>query len=748
MKNFESDRSFIENKFHKTDEEFNPYHRMAYRGWDCDCDTGLSEEEIHRGLENMYAANMNLPHPVAKAKAVKYVLDHVRIAVNEHDWFVGFDRLDRPVDFMTIDKWNGDIFGGDGILSDIGREKDTLARAGTLSIWPDYDHVVPEWDSILKLGFAGIRARAAKYRKQHEDNGTLTPPAAAIFDGIDIEYSAIIDIIDRFYHLASSSDNSKSEGIAKCLKDIRDGAPQNIYEAMQSIFIYFIISENVEHFQVRSLGNGLDNSLLPFYDADLKNGTYTREEIKELLAYFLMQWSAIGNFWGQPFYLGGTDSAGVSKYVRLSYDILDVYDEMGIYNPKIQLKINDNTPVELLNKAFDMVRRGHNSIVFCCEPGMIKAAMSYGATYDEALGMDIRGCYETGIRGNEVSTENESINAAKSIVYAFTNGFDSNVNRQIGLKTGSLSSFRTFDDFYSAVIRQLEYFIETTLRIVTSFEPYLSYINPSLMYTATIEKSMEKGLDAYQNGVKFNNGSFGLSGFATLVDSLMAVKSLVYDEKITDLEGYKKALDADWVGFEDLRSRALKCPHKYGINDELADSYAGALARMIALRINNRPNARGGVYKTMFHSAMQFVRQGEKTPATPDGRMAGEEMSKNASPVSGMDTQGVTALLSSAVKLEPTLFTETFCLDIMLHPSAAQGVEGLEAMRDLLTFYLKNGGMCIQFNIFDVKTLKDAQNNPQKYRNLQVRVCGWNVLWNNLSRSEQDSYIKRAENIR
>ena len=148
-----------------------------------------------------------------------------------------------------------------------------------------------------------------------------------------------------------------------------------------------------------------------------------------------------------------------------------------------------------------------------------------------------------------------------------------------------------------------------------------------------------------------------------------------------------------------------------------------------------------------MHSAMQFVWQGEKTEATPDGRKTGDEISKNASPVVGMDKNGVTALVRSASALKPYTFPESFCVDVMMHPSAVQGEDGLVAMRGVLYTYLKNDGMSIQFNVFDPKQLRDAQVHPEKYQNLQVRVCGWNVLWNNLSKKEQDAYILRAENI-
>lgn len=743
---FNTDREFIENKYHKTNENFDPFERMAYHGYDFDKSTGLEDEEINDGLAKLYEKTRGLPHPVAKAHAVKYVLENTKIDINEHDYFVGFWSVNRLANCVTSNKWNEEVF--DNILPELKEKMHDMNESGAITIWPDFDHVVPDWDSILGLGFPGLKKRAEEYKELHRKNNTLTPEREAFFDGIIIEYTAIIDLIDRLYNYALTKSHAKAAKIAECLCHIRDGAPQNTYEAMQVMYIYFMISECFDSYQVRSLGNGLDNTLYSFYKNDLKNGTYTKEEIRELFRYFLFQWSAIGNYWGQPFYMGGTNTDGSTKYNELSYDILDVYDELGIYNPKIQVKINENTPDKLLFKVIDMIRRGHSCFVFCCEPGMIKAVMKYGATYDEALNMDIRGCHETGVRANEVSTGTGYVNALKAVEYVFSNGFDSRTDKQFGLKTGELKDLKTFDDFYSAVLKQWESLIEMTIDVSLQYEKYLSFINPSNMYSATIEGALKKGCDAYQNGVKFNNSAILNCGFASLVDAVMAVKEFVYDKKSVTLEILAKALAANWNGFEDLHTQIVKSPHKYGNDDEETNRYTEAMSSYFMSKVNNRPNARGGVYKAQMHSALQFVLQGKKTGATPDGRYAGDEISKNGSPSVGMDREGVTALIKSALKARPYTYCESFCLDVMLHPSAVNGDDGLEIMKSLLFMYMKNGGQSIQFNVFNADTLRDAQKHPDKYKNLQVRVCGWNVLWNNLSKDEQEAYIKRAENIK
>lgn len=740
-----ADRYFIERKYHDPEKKFNSLARMAYHGIGYIEESGLNDSELLKGLEQISKETETLPHPIARAKAIKYVLENERLYINEHDYFVGLYSLNRLANNTTFHKWEEETYAL--------RDPETLSLAtdfndsGAVRIYPDYDHVVPDWKSLMELGFVGVRERARNYREQHKQNGTLTKEMDAFFEGIEIQYSAIIDLLDRMWMLASKQNFEKAPEIAECLKNLRDGKPTCFYDALQLIYLYFIISESIDSYQVRSLGNGLDNTLYDFYVKDIESGRYTKEDIRKYLSYFLMQWSAIGNYWGQPFYMGGTNLDGSTKYNELSYEILDVYDELEIYNPKIQLKVNTNTPDELLNKAFDVVRRKNASIVFCCEPAMIKAIMGYGATYEEALNYDIRGCYETGVRANEVSSTSGYVNAAKAVEYVFTEGFDNGINKQVGLKTGNITDMNCFEDFYFAFLKQWEYLIEQSIKITNDTEKFLSFVNPSSMYSATIETSLQNGRDGYGGGVKFNNNAMLNCSFASAVDSLMAVKEFVFEKKEISLCELAKVLKANWKGYEKLRLKIKKSPRKYGNNDHISDTYAAAMASYFANKVNNVPNSRGGVYKAVLHSALVFVWQGTDTGALPDGRCAGEELSKNASPVPGMDKEGATALIESATKLVPSDYHESFCVDVMLHPSTVKGEDGLNVLKGLLMTYLAKGGQSIQFNIFDSETLRDAQKNPEKYQNLQVRVCGWNTLWNNMDKAEQDAYILRAENI-
>jgi len=736
------DRQYIENKYHRQDEAFNPFSRFAYHGGSYDPTTGLDDDEMHAALMKLADETRGLPHAHAKALGFAYVLDHARIDVSPHDWFFGLYNWARPLSEPFIYRWNNEVFGAMPEVSRIRRDYD---RSGTAELWLDTEHVVPYWVDILDLGFPGLLARAEAYRKKR---GTLTEREEGFFESIRIEYEAILRLLERLAAFADTHPSGKSARIASSLRSIKNGAPQNTLEALMVMYTYHICSESVDNFQVRSLGNGLDRSLWRFWKRDLETGRFTKEELCSFLAYFILQYSAIGNYSGQPFYLCGTDFDEVTDISELTMEILAVYDSLDLYNPKVQVKIDDKTNPAIVYKVLDMIRRGHSSFVFCCVPGIEKALMScYGVTAEEARNCDISGCNEMHIRGGEACMISALPNAAKAVTYVFTNGVDTVTGLRLGIETGDVADMRTFDDFYAAFIAQFTHILDTILDTARQYEQYVDVINPSVMLSATVERSLEKAVDAYGWGVKYPTSSMLLCSFATAVDSVLAVKELVFEKHVTTLCELRDALAHNWEGYEPLREAALHADKKYGCGNPEADMYADAIFRWFACHVTGQKNSRGSVYKVGVPSTRHFITQGKLTEATPDGRKMGEECSKNAAPVIGMERNGVTGMIRSALSTQPWMFSEAYVLDVMLHPSAVSGEDGLRAMKGLVDMYMKNGGISIQFNIFSADMLRDAQAHPEKYQNLQVRVSGWNVLWNNMSREEQDAYIRRAESL-
>ncbi|MBQ5927012.1 MAG: hypothetical protein IIX01_03710, partial [Clostridia bacterium] len=384
--------------------------------------------------------------------------------------------------------------------------------------------------------------------------------------------------------------------------------------------------------------------------------------------------------------------------------------------------------------------------VFCNEDTIVKALMRSGATYEKALDGVVKGCYEYAVKGESVGISFNTFNALKPVELVFFNGKDLKTGIKLGLDTGNVEDFKTFEEFYKAYLQQFSFLINNSLICLDALERRIANVNPAPLYSATVPLCVETMTDALDGGIK-NVSDMLLNGFGTAIDALMAVYELVFERKQTTLKELKTALSQNWDGFETLRLKALLCKHKYGANDEIADFYACALHRFFADSFASRKNTHGSYYEYELHSALAFIDQGRNTAATPDGRKAGEETSKNGSPTMGADRRGVTALIRSATKLDLTLADSGACLDVMLHPSAVSGKDGLDSFYAVVDTYMQQGGASVHFNILNADLLRDAQKNPQKYRNLQVRVCGWNVLWNNMRKAEQDAYILRAENV-
>ena len=382
------DYSYITNKYHDTALPFDPHKRFIRNDAIFDEDSGLDPSEIFKKIEEQDRQIRDLPHAVRKARAFKLVLEHTRISTDPRDRFPAINMIDRPLNQTLVAAWTKEVFRD--IIPEVEAKRKQLEADGVVTIWPDYDHSVPSWDRIFSLGFRGLlneseEIRHSRPRSEKED---------AFFEGIRITYEAILSFIGRLYALAEKT--AGAERMASALRNLQNAPPSTFYEALLTDYLYFMLSEHVEGLQVRSLSN-FDRLFVSFYQSDLASGI-SEEEIRTDLAYFFLQFSSIGNYWNQPVFLGGCKENGESEINPLSYLFLDVYDKMGLYNPKIQIKLADSTPKDFTLKALDMIRRGRNSIVFVSDATIRKALVRGGATEEEARRCNITGCYEYGLQ--------------------------------------------------------------------------------------------------------------------------------------------------------------------------------------------------------------------------------------------------------------------------------------------------------------------------------------------------------------
>lgn len=733
------DFEYIINKYHDGGRPLGPReNRFVRQDRYFGESTGISGDEIIAGIIGNDGKLSDLPHPVRKAEAFRYVLENTRISCDKRDIFPAINSIDRPLNKTVADMWRREVFRD--IIPEVEQKRAHLERDGIATIWPDYDHSVPIWERVFGLGFSGLLEESEKARSKKND---LPAEQAAFYDGIKITYSAIIAFIGRLEERAKADGNVRLE---KALCKIKENAPQTFYEALLVDYLYFILSEHIEGLQVRSLSN-FDRTFYLYYKNDLAKGIRERQ-IREDLAYFLLQFTAIGNYWGQPVFLGGCKADESTEINELSYLFLDVYDRMGIYNPKIQIKVADSTPKDFLKKALDMIRRGNNSIVFVIDATIRKALEKVGIDRDRARLCYITGCYEYSPQGCYGAGMNY-MNLLKPLEYALHEGRDGVTGAFAGRKCPKASDYKCFDEFFAEYKAQLGYVIDQVVDVVNSFEEYLAYINPQSMLAATYPTCIKRGADPLCGGAS-ENGSMMMFGFtADAADSLAAIKKYVFDSKKLTLDRFAKILDEDFKNDEKFRLELRKDRDKYGNNKDLPDSIANEIAKFVCSKVCGRPNAkkRNGDWNLGFHVARRSYDDAPQTASSPNGRRRGEELSKNLSASMGMNREGATAAILSATKIDATSFTCDAPLDLGLLPSSVKGDDGLEAMYGLLMTFKKRGGHAMHINVFDADTLRKAQREPEKYGDLQIRVCGWNVLFNNISKEEQDGFIRQAEGL-
>ena len=749
------------------------YLRRKFRQDVTDRTTGLSQEGVAKRLTEIVAEGKASDESwrVTKAKCFAAAVKEMSIDVSPLDWFPAisiWDRLSLPIWKVTKQIRAAEINAQ--ILSpEIVEAWQVGNRDGSWNMWQDFDHSVPDWLVILALGFPGMKARLEKYAVKGDP----------FYDGLAIAMDAMLVGIDRFIEQGrknltnNSTRSTRSTRLKKeiaCLERLRSGPPQTAYDVMMFVWLYFFFSEHLDGIQCRSLTE-LDVFLTPYYDADIAAGRTTETEFRERLKHFLWQWGSISNYWNQPVGFGGTNADGTSSFNHVSKIILDVMDECALTTPKFLVKIAPNTPDWAWDKMLDMARR-HRSLSFIGEEPTAKALKKwYGASDEDCRTMVVKGCYEFSLRDAVNDTAIGHVNFLKPIEKML-----SEVGRSRSAPCGPSGSLRSgnptptaranpvatadaqervpprweasFNFFKAEYLRRLADVSDRCRKVAFELEKALPEVNPANCMTLATEYALKTRKDAFANGCPRGNNSTILAvGIGTAVDALLAVKEIVYEQKVLSLAALGRVMAANWEGHDELRMRILRSKRKWGNNDKESNALGAELMNCFASQLNGKPNSRGGIFLASGHCARQYIVLGEKTGATPDGRKKGEEMSKNLSPTMGADTEGATALVATLAASDVTKLPGDYPLDMMLHPSVCQGEKGLQAMKTLVKLFHKNGGSVIQFTVFSADELRDAQAHPERYENLQVRVCGWNVRWNDLCKAEQDAYIRRAENV-
>lgn len=591
-------------------------------------------------------------------------------------------------------------------------------RCGAFLADQDFGHIAPDWSYLLERGIMGVIEDLEKIGKSSYYKERIAV------------YKAIGTFLERFAEEAQALHCEKGDFLAKNLRALSISPPQTMAQAMQLILILYILQTQIDCVIIRTLG-GLDRLLYPYYEQDLRSGTFSKEELCELLCYFLQTISSMRVGSNLPFYLCGTNEKGEDATNELTFLILEQYRALDLYDPKIHIMHHPKIDPKILSLAEKMIREGKNSIVFINTPLAAKALERIGIDPQDARRVTVYGCYETSAEGCEIPC---------------TCGGEINLPKAIDLVLEEDTPFSCFDQFYKAVWQKLEDYTLSCMDAIASFEPHYHQICPSMILSPTFKASRKSGIDVYSGGAKYNNTSIVGAGLATLVDSLLAVKKAVFEEKRLTLQEFRAVLRSNWKADPHLRLLIQKKYPKFGNHHPEADALTIDLYNRFSALINGRRNGRGGVFRCGMFSVNWRFWMGEKCGATPDGRFKGAPLSKNLAASLGQDKRGVTAYLQSLLALNGENCPDGYVADVVLHQSAVKGEEGLCAFHSLLQTFMNQGGFAIHFNILHPDTLLNAQKEPEKYQNLQIRLCGWNVRFIDLKKEEQDEFILQSKN--
>ena len=648
----------------------------------------------------------------AKAKAMVFLLENVSLAAdpdNVFAWKIDHQRVMGKMRHTLKNALRS---------TELNEKAKEYERCGAFLADADFGHIAPDWGYLLERGIPGVLEDLEK----GGESAYYTERLAV--------YKAIGAFLERFADAARALQCEKGDFLAGNLRVLAVSPPKTMAQAMQLILILYVLQTRIDGVIIRTLG-GLDRLLYPYFERDLRSGEFSREQIGEIICYFLQTISSMRVGSNLPFYLCGTNDEGEDATNELTFLILEQYRMLGLYDPKIHIMHHPKINSKVLRLAEEMIREGKNSIVFINTPLAAKALERIGIEPQDAKRVTVYGCYETSAEGCEIPC---------------TCGGEINLPKAMELVMNGEESFADFTQFYQAVWQKLEDYTLSCMDAIASFEPHYHRICPSMILSPTFRASRESGTDIYSGGAKYNNTSIVGAGLATLVDGLLAVKKAVFEENLLTLQEFRAVLRSDWEADPRLRLLIQKKYPKFGNHHPEADALTMDLYNRFSALINGQKNGRGGVFRCGMFSVQWRYWMGEKCGATPDGRRKGEPISKNLAASLGQDKRGVTAYLQSLLALNGENCPDGYVADVVLHSSAVKGEEGLCAFHSLLQTFMEQGGFAIHFNVLDPNTLLEAQKEPEKYQNIQIRLCGWSVRFIDLEKSVQDEFILQSEN--
>ncbi len=623
-------------------------------------------------------------------------------------------------------------------------------------------HFFPGHENVLKEGFEGLIQKA----KTNLNDVANNKEKVNFLNSVIIVLNGAKKLINRFSVLAKEmaenerNPNRKKElnEISLICSNIAVNAPKTFKEALQLIYFTHVIAGLEDGGFAISVGR-LDQILYPYYINDKKTGKITDEEVQFLVECFYIKLSTLWNYVlhkgiiageGPPIAenltIGGIDKFGTDATNELSYLLLDSYDHLKTIQPAFSIRVHEKTPDKLLIRAGEAIKSGTSMALFN-DIVMIPGLHQLGYSLEDAQEYAPIGCVEPAHPYKSFGCTNASqLNIVKLLELTLNNGTDMFTKKNYGVE--NTKKINSYEDLWDNFANQLRFFMDSMVETMKSLERAIAELNPQPFLSATTDDCLDRGLDITSGGAIYDFTTTQLIGLATVADSLAVIKKIVFEDELLSFEELIQMLLKNYRGIyrgkkgEEWRQIFINKVPKFGNDNDYIDSIAYDVAKLFCDELLNYKNFRGGnynpgIYSTSFHLAL-----GVFTAASADGRKSRDHLSNGVGPTNGMDKNGPTAILNSIMKLENELMTNGNSTILSFHPKTMKPQIFLSVIR---TFFQLNGGYHIQFNVIGKDTLCDAQKDPEKYPGLVVRIAGYPVLFNELSKTAQDDIIARTE---
>ena len=566
---------------------------------------------------------------------------------------------------------------------------------------------------------------------------------------------------DKLKALAAEEKDAKRKAellrMAGICKRVPAQTPRTFWQALQYYwFVHVGVITELNPWDSFNPGR-LDQHLYPFYKKEIAAGTLTEEGARELLGAF---WIKFNNHPAPPktgvtlqesntyvdfslINLGGLKKDNTDAVNELTFLILDVIEKMRLLQPGSMIQLSKKNPDRFIKRALKIVKTGFGQPSIFNADTIVQELVRQGKSVEDAREGGASGCVEAGAFGREAYFLTGYFNLPKILEITFHKGMDPRTGKQIGLVTGDPVVFETFDELLSAYKRQLQYFIDIKIKGNNIIERINAKYMPVPFLSLFIDDCVTNGKDYNAGGARYNTSYIQGVGLGTITDALAALKYHVFDNRTIAMADFLDALKTNFQRNEDFRQQLINHTPKYGNDDDYADDIMKEIFESYYEAINGRPNTRGGAYRINLLPTTCHIYFGSMVGALPDGRQAGKPLSEGISPVQGADRNGPTAVAKSAAKIDH-IRTGGTLLNQKFLPQVLEDEQGITKLAHLIRAYFKMDGHHMQFNVVNSKELRRAQDNPDDYRDLIVRVAGYSDYFVDLTPQLQNEIIERT----